>query len=323
MELARRPYVTACVALAAASLIAVTPVAPTPLPNVQLPAVQLTAASVGADLANLAGEAGPVVNAITGAGGSSGLFGDLLNPGTALTDLGNVQPVDPDLLASALVSIPQLPPAVADAAIFDPAAAAGSIGGAIEALYLAIEPWVQYGFDLVSYAVGFVPFVGVLAPQIMFFYDLGEPIVQSLLFNTIDFLSGTVSFGEALSNFATATADAFSTFVNTEINWVLSFLPPLPPLPPFPLNLGAADPSVHSLGAVDPSITGDLTGLFGGGALDPSTVVSDLSTLLNPADLSNLLSGADFSAVFDPALLGGLVGGLAADVGGMLSALIP
>ena len=157
----------------------------------------------------------------------------------------------------------------------------------------------------------------------MFFYELGEPIVQSLLFNTIDFLSGTVSFGEALSNVATATADAFSTFVNTEINWVLSFLPPLPPLPPFPLNLGAADPSVHSLGAVDPSITGDLTGLLGGEALNPSTVVSDLTTLLNPADLTNLLSGADFSAVLDPALLGGLVGGLAGDLGGMLMALIP
>ena len=316
MELARRPYVTAGVALAAASLIAVTSVAPPPLPDVQLPAVQLTAASVGADLANLAGEAGQVVNAITGAGGSSGLFGDLLNPGTALTDLGNAQPLDPDLLASALISIPQLSPAVADPAILAPTAAAGSIGGAIEALYLAIEPWVQYGFHLAAYAVGFVPYVGVLAPQIIFFYDLGEPIVQSLLFNTIDFLSGTVSFGEALSNVATATADAFTTFVNTEINWVLSFLPPLPP---FPLNLGAADPSVHSLGAVDPSITGDLTGLLGGGALDPSTVVSDLSTLLNPADLSNLLSGADFSAVFDPTLLGGL----AADLGGMLMALIP
>jgi hypothetical protein len=111
-------------------------------------------------------------------------------------------------------------------------AAAGSIGNAIENLYLTIEPYVQYGFNLLAYAVGFVPFIGILAPQINFFYNLFEPIVQSALFNTIDFLDGTVTFSQGLSNFAAATTASINQFIQTEINWVLSFLPPLPPFPP-------------------------------------------------------------------------------------------
>ncbi len=113
-------------------------------------------------------------------------------------------------------------------------AAFGSIANAIENAYLVVEPYVQYGFQLLSYAVGFVPFVGILAPQINFLYNLIEPIVQSALFNTLDWVSGAISFGQGLSNFFGATASSINFFIQTEINWFLSFLPPLPPLPPFP-----------------------------------------------------------------------------------------
>ena len=54
--------------------------------------------------------------------------------------------------------------------------------------YLVIEPYVRYGFELAAYAVGYVPWVGFLAPQILFFYDLFEPMVQSGLFNILDWL---------------------------------------------------------------------------------------------------------------------------------------
>ncbi|AKN16426.1 PE family protein [Mycobacterium haemophilum DSM 44634] len=110
-------------------------------------------------------------------------------------------------------------------------AAAGSIGTAIENLYLAVEPWVQYGFNLLSYVVGWVPWIGILAPQINFFYYLFEPMVQSALFNTIDWLGGTITFSQGLSNFWAATTASVNQFIQTEVNWVLSFLPPLPPLP--------------------------------------------------------------------------------------------
>jgi PE family len=106
------------------------------------------------------------------------------------------------------------------------------IGDAIENFYLGVEPYVEYGFDLVAYAAGFVPYVGLLAPQIYIFYDLFEPIVQSALFNTVDWLDGTISFAQGLTNLGSATTASINQFITNEINWALGYLPPLPPLPP-------------------------------------------------------------------------------------------
>ncbi|MCW2659816.1 MAG: hypothetical protein JWP83_968 [Mycobacterium sp.] len=127
--------------------------------------------------------------------------------------------------------------AVTNAAAVPAANALVSIGDQIEAAYLAIEPWVQYGFNLAAYAVGWLPYIGWLAPQINFFYYLFEPIVQSALFNAIDVIDGTIGFTQGLSTFWSATTASINQFVNTEINWVLDFLPPLPPLPPIGVNL--------------------------------------------------------------------------------------
>jgi hypothetical protein len=129
-------------------------------------------------------------------------------------------------------ALPRLLSGITNAAVAP--AAFGSIANAIENAYLVVEPYVQYGFELLAYAVGFVPWVGFLAPQINFFYNLIEPIVQSGLFNILDWLSGMISFSQGLSNFFAATASSINFFIQTEINWFLSFLPPLPPLPPLP-----------------------------------------------------------------------------------------
>jgi PE family len=127
------------------------------------------------------------------------------------------------------------PAAMTNAATVEPAAvAAASLGDTIKAGYLAIEPWVQYGFNLAAYAAGFVPYVGYLAQQINIFYYLFEPIVQSGLFNTIDLLQGTITFSQGLSNFFDATTTSINQFINNEINWLFGYiLPPLPPIPPF------------------------------------------------------------------------------------------
>jgi PE family protein len=127
------------------------------------------------------------------------------------------------------------PAAMTNAAAVAPAAvAAASLGDTIKAGYLAIEPWVQYGFNLAAYAVGFVPYVGFLAPQINIFFYLFEPIVQSGLFNTIDLLQGTITFSQGLSNFFGATTASINQFIQNEINWAFGYiLPPLPPIPPF------------------------------------------------------------------------------------------
>ncbi|WP_310773007.1 PE family protein [Mycobacterium sp. Z3061] len=104
---------------------------------------------------------------------------------------------------------------------------------AIENFYNVVEPYVQYGFNLAAYAAGWLPYVGILAPQINFLYNLFEPMVQAGLFNTLDWLSGTISFSQGLSNFLSATSASINQFLYTEWYWFWSFLPPLPPLPPF------------------------------------------------------------------------------------------
>jgi hypothetical protein len=133
--------------------------------------------------------------------------------------------------------------AVLGSDLLDPAAlAAQSLGADIEAFYNAVEPWAAYGVEFVSWAVGWVPVAGLLAPQLIFGYDLGESITQSLVFNTADLVDGTITFAQALSNISTATTDAFNAFVNTEIGWIEGMLPPLPPLgvdPPALADLGA------------------------------------------------------------------------------------
>jgi hypothetical protein len=114
------------------------------------------------------------------------------------------------------------------------AAVPAAFGDGIKASYNLIEPYVQYGFEVAAYAVGWVPWVGWLAaPQILFFYDLFEPMVQSGLFNILDWLGGSITFAQGLNNFFAATTASINYFIQTEINWFFSFLPPLPPLPPF------------------------------------------------------------------------------------------
>jgi PE family len=121
--------------------------------------------------------------------------------------------------------------AVTNASAAPAAFGSGSVAAAIENLYNFVEPYVAYVFDLASYVVRFLPWIGILAPQINFIYYLFEPIVQSGLFNTLDWLAGTISFSQGLSNFWTATTESINQFIYNEIYWVRSFFPPLPPLP--------------------------------------------------------------------------------------------
>nr|WP_240274603.1 hypothetical protein [Mycobacterium ulcerans] len=55
--------------------------------------------------------------------------------------------------------------------------------------------------------------------------------MQSGLFNTLDWLDGTITFSQGLSNFWSATTASVNQFIQTEINWIRNFFPPFPPLP--------------------------------------------------------------------------------------------
>jgi hypothetical protein len=156
-------------------------------------------------------------------GGGSGLFHGI-NPGALLgRPTGGVTAAT---AAGSLLHASGLTNAHATPAAFN------SIATSIKNFYNFAEPYVQYAFNLAAWAVGWVPWVGILAPQINFIYNLFEPMVQSALFNTLDWLTGAISFSQGLSNFWAATTASINQFIQTEIYWIRGFLPPFPPLPP-------------------------------------------------------------------------------------------
>ena len=108
-----------------------------------------------------------------------------------------------------------------------------SIPSTLEWAYHAVEPWVRYGFELATYAAGWVPYVGWLSGQIMIFYNFGERIVHAITHNTLDWLNGNGSLAQNVAEGVAWTVDAFIQLGIDEWNF---FLPPLPPLPPFPFS---------------------------------------------------------------------------------------
>lgn len=130
------------------------------------------------------------------------------------------------IVIPSLGQAPPTPPAVT------PIPGTTSANTAIKNIYNAVEPWVRYGFELATYAVGWVPYVGWLSGQIMIFYNFGERIARSLTFNAADWLFGPLPFLQGLGNVA---RDSWNALVQLGIDEWNFFLPPLPPLPPFPL----------------------------------------------------------------------------------------
>ena len=94
--------------------------------------------------------------------------------------------------------------------------------------YHAIEPWVRWGFEVATYAVGWIPWVGWLSGQIMIFYNFGERIVESLVVNSANWLWGPLPFLEGLGNIAEDSWNALVQLGRDQWNF---WLPPLPPLP--------------------------------------------------------------------------------------------
>jgi hypothetical protein len=98
--------------------------------------------------------------------------------------------------------------------------------------YNVVNPWIDYGVNLAQYAVGWIPVAGIFAPQIgIFYYNLIEPIMTSAVYNLAYVIGGSVGLVQGVSNVINDSITAGIGFVNAEINWALSFLPPLPPFP--------------------------------------------------------------------------------------------
>ena len=101
----------------------------------------------------------------------------------------------------------------------------------VENAYLAIEPWVNYGFEVGAWAFGWVPWIGWLAPQIWpIGYNLVERIVRSGVFNITDWLQGQGgNWFDHLVDFGVDTVNSFITWGIDQWNFWIGF--PLPPLP--------------------------------------------------------------------------------------------
>jgi hypothetical protein len=125
----------------------------------------------------------------------------------------------------------QAGPDIAAAAPTASALAFPGLGNAIINTYNAIEPWVAYGVSLAQYAVGWIPGIGWLAPQIGIFYNFGEQIVQTITFNAAYWIGGSISFPQAIYNDILGTANAFIYLANAQLAF---WLPPLPPIPNLP-----------------------------------------------------------------------------------------
>ncbi|MEZ0051682.1 hypothetical protein ABIA30_002690 [Mycobacterium sp. MAA66] len=146
------------------------------------------------------------------------------------------------------------PRALAATASPEPAAASiaqtlGSIGGNLQNAiingYNTILPWINWGVSTAQWAVGWVPWVGwVASDQIgIFYYSLISPMITSGVYNTAYVIGGTIGLGAGISNFINDTGNAIRGFVQAEVNWALSFLPPLPPLPFAATKAAAAKPT--------------------------------------------------------------------------------
>jgi len=143
--------------------------------------------------------------------------------------------------ATPVSSTPQLPAAAAKsvaapAASITAGAATFGLPGVQNAIintYNTVMPWVDWGVEVGQWAVGWVPWVGwVGADQVgIFYYDLIRPLITSGVYNTAYVIGGTVGLFPAIGNFINDLGYTIRGFIRSEINWALSFLPPLPPLP--------------------------------------------------------------------------------------------
>jgi hypothetical protein len=139
---------------------------------------------------------------------------------------------------------------------FPPVVAPTSIGSSIIWVYNAVEPWVRYGFEVAAYAVGWIPYVGWLAPQITIFYNFGERIARSITYNVAHWLDGNISFSQGLVNVGIDTVNSFIFLANDQLAFWLPPLPPIPPLPGIILPFAAKQATAKVSAA---AVAGDVT----------------------------------------------------------------
>lgn len=170
-------------------------------------------------------------------------------------------------------------------------AIAPNLANTIDQIYVTVEPWVRYGFQLGAYALGWVPWVGGWAGGLLMDgYNFGQSLVASGVFNFTDWLRGDGGFIQNLADFG---VDAARAVVKLGIDIINTFipLPPLPPLPPRPSLKGPflaslAGPTVLA-GTVSPSPLRSFTDGLARAGEDFSAALKSLTHGTDLAPLAN------------------------------------
>jgi hypothetical protein len=238
VQFTTRSVLVAAVAMLTASAVAIAPsIQPAPPPT-PAPTVQLVAAVQPLDLQ----EQPPLLTILLNS--PLRLLGPAAAPGTL--------PPPP-----APVTLPP-PPATT------PFAIAPNLANTIDSVYIAVEPWVQYGFEVATAVVRWIPWVGWFAGQIMIFYHFFESMVASGVFNFTDWLRGQGGVVENLVDFGIDVGLAFVWLGLDELaQWV-----PLPPFCCYPPRPPVQGPFLALGTLAAPTQTAELTMAA---AADPST----------------------------------------------------
>jgi hypothetical protein len=140
-----------------------------------------------------------------------------------------------------------LPPAPTPQAI----PIAPNLADSIDSIYISVEPWVQYGFEVATAVVRWIPYVGWFAGLIMDGYFFVEGLVASGVFNFTDWLRGAGGIVENLVDFG---IDVGLAFVWLGLDALNSFIP-LPPFCCYPPRPPAQGPFLASTMALEPTET--------------------------------------------------------------------
>jgi hypothetical protein len=127
-----------------------------------------------------------------------------------------------------------LPPAPAPLAI----PIAPNIANTVDNIYIAVEPWVRYGFEVATAVVRWIPYIGWFAGQIMVFYNFFEGMINSGVFNFTDWLRGDGGIAANLVDFG---IDVGLAFIWLGLDEVAQFFP-LPPFCCYPPRPPASGP---------------------------------------------------------------------------------
>ncbi|MGI9125753.1 MAG: hypothetical protein ACR2JM_13530 [Mycobacterium sp.] len=164
---------------------------------------------------------------------------------TATAGIAAVTPTAPPSISAVSAQVqltaalaPLLQPLDAPAPAASPrASATADVGGVTESpgdwiintYNTVVEPWVAYGVELFGWAVEWLPWpIGLLAPQADIIYSGWQPFAQGLVYSFAFLIDG--QFDLVLPTLTTGIQTGLNNLVQGEIDWILSFFPPLPPI---------------------------------------------------------------------------------------------